>query len=74
MPPTVFGRAVGLFFRNSAVYAVVSYRSGAKDRWRAVAPNIAAGFPVNPFPRDIADAAALWTRPGEAGPRDLNSL
>ena len=57
---TLNGELSGLLFRNAPAFAVVTYRSGEKERWRAVASNLAAGFPINPFARNLADMALLW--------------
>jgi hypothetical protein len=57
---TIYGKLSGLFFRNAPTYAVVTYRSGVKERWRAVAPNIAAGFLISPFARRLGDFVAIW--------------
>jgi hypothetical protein len=58
---TINGELSGLFFRNAPTFAVVTYRSGEKERWRAVASNLAAGFPINPFARNLGDIARLWS-------------
>ena len=58
---TMYGSLSGLLFRNAPTYAAVTYRSGVKARWRAVASNIVAGFPISSFARDLGDIAALWT-------------
>jgi hypothetical protein len=50
----------GLFFGNAPVYATITYGSGQKERWRAVAPNLETGFPISPFPRNLADLASIW--------------
>jgi hypothetical protein len=57
---TIYGKLTGLLFRNAPTYAAVTYRSGAKERWRAVAPNIEAGFPISPFARNLGDLVAIW--------------
>jgi hypothetical protein len=61
---TMDGRLSGLLFRNAPVYAAMTYHSGLKIRWRAVAANLAAGFPVSSFARNLGDIAALFN--GEA--------
>ena len=57
---TAYGTLTGLLFRNAPTYATVTYRSGVKLRWRAVASNIVAGFPISSFAQDLGDIAALW--------------
>jgi hypothetical protein len=57
---TIYGSLSGLLFRNAPAYAAVTYRSGEQARWRAVASNIVAGFPISSFARDLGDIATLW--------------
>jgi hypothetical protein len=57
---SVRGVLASLLFGNAPVYASVSYRSGQKERWRAVAANLAAGFPISALPRNLSALALLW--------------
>jgi hypothetical protein len=57
---TVKGVLSGLFFHNAPTYAAITYRSGHKEQWRAVASNLVAGFPISPFARNLGDMALLW--------------
>lgn len=58
--PSLSGKLSALLFRSAAVFAEVTYRSGQKLRWRCVPRNLAEGFLIRPFPRELQDLRPLF--------------
>ena len=57
--PTLWGKLRKLLFRLDPVWLNVEFRSGRKQRWRAIRPNLENGVLINQFPQDLGDIALL---------------
>ncbi len=57
--PTVWARLRKLLFRLDPVWLQVEFRSGHKERWRVMRPNLETGILINQLPRDLGDIALL---------------
>jgi hypothetical protein len=69
--PSLWGKTETFALRQAAVFVEVTFASGAVRRWRAISRNLAEGFLIAPFPRDLQEIAALFVadRPGDLGNR-----
>ncbi len=54
------GKAASLLFRSTPVYMEAAFRSGIRIRWRCVPRNLAGGFLIRPFPRDLPELRGLF--------------
>lgn len=57
--PTAWGALRKLFFRLDPIWLQVEFRSGRKERWRVMRPNLKNGVIMNQLPRDLGDIALL---------------
>jgi hypothetical protein len=57
--PTIWGKLRKLLFRLDPVWLQVEFRSGRKERWRAMRPNLESGVLINQLPQDLGDIALL---------------
>jgi hypothetical protein len=57
--PGVWGKLRKLLFRLDPVWLHVEFRSGHKQRWRVMRPNLENGVLMNQLPRDLGDIALL---------------
>jgi hypothetical protein len=57
--PTVLAKLRKLLFRLDPVWLNVEFRSGRKQRWRAMRPNLESGILINQLPQDLGDIALL---------------
>ncbi len=52
---SLYGHVRTVLFRLSPVYLELKFRSGKTAEWRAVAGNLAGGFLIRPFPRELKE-------------------
>ena len=57
--PTTWGKLRKLLFRLDPIWLHVEFRSGHKERWRVMRPNLETGVLINQLPQDLGDIALL---------------
>ncbi len=57
--PTAWGKLRKLLFRLDPIWLQVEFRSGHKQRWRVMRPNLENGVLMNQLPQDLGDIALL---------------
>ena len=57
--PTVWGKLRRLLFRLDPIWLMAEFRSGHKERWRIMRPNLEDGVLINQLPQDLGDIALL---------------
>jgi hypothetical protein len=57
--PTLLGKLRKLLFRLDPVWLNVQFRSGRRQRWRVMRPNLENGVLMNQLPQNLGDLALL---------------
>ncbi len=60
MRPSLHGKVESMLFRSAGVYMDAFFGSGRTLRWRSIPRNLAAGFPIRPFPQELRDLEPLF--------------
>jgi hypothetical protein len=68
--PSLTGKVTSLLFRSSAVYVDAVFSASGRVHCRSVPRNLAAGFLIYPFPRNLPELEPLFQPDAYPAPQD----